>query len=114
MSDFLFLFRSPRPGASLSPDEMQRSLQKWRDWMQGLAQSGTLKSGEPLEGGGKVVSGTRKLVTDGPFAEKEVVSGYLIISAKNLEDAAEISKGCPIFAEGGSVEVRAIRSMQGG
>jgi hypothetical protein len=114
MSDFLFLFRNPRPGASLSPDEMQRSLQKWRDWMQGLAKSGTLKGGEPLEGGGKVVSGTRALVTDGPFAEKEVVSGYLIISAKNLEDATEISKGCPIFAEGGSVEVRPVRPMQGG
>ncbi len=113
MSEFLFLFRSPS-GARLSPEEMQRSLQKWGKWMEGLAKAGSLKGGEPLEEGGKVVSGPRKLVTDGPFAEsKEIVGGYLIVSAKNLNEATEISKGCPIFEEGGSVEVRAIRPTGG-
>jgi hypothetical protein len=112
MTDFLFLFRggNTRP---LSPEEMQRSMQKWGAWMEGLSKAGTFKGGEPLEEGGKVVSGTRKLVTDGPFPEsKEVVGGYLIVTAKDLGQAAEISKGCPIFEEGGSVEVRAIRPMR--
>src|SRR5712691_6866836 len=113
MTDFLFLFRSGKSGAALSPAEMQRAMQKWGDWIQGLAKAGTFKGGEPLEEGGKVVSGTRKLVTDGPFAElKEIVGGYLIVTAKDLGQAAEISKGCPILEEGGSVEVRAIRPMQ--
>lgn len=113
MSDFLFLFRGGPSGATPSPEEMQRSLQKWGTWIEGLAKAGAFKAGEPLEAGGKVVSGVRKLVTDGPFAEsKEVVGGYLIVSAKNLDEAAEISKGCPIFEDGGSVEVRAIRPMQ--
>ncbi len=112
MTDFLFLFRGGRTD-TLSPEEMQRSLQKWGTWMEGLAKAGTFKGGEPLEEGGKVVSGTRKLVTDGPFLEsKEVVGGYLIVTAKDLGQAAEISKGCPILEEGGSVEVRAIRPMQ--
>ena len=110
MSDFLFLFRSPRSSPTLSPEEMQRSMQKWGAWMEGLSKAGTFKGGEPLEEGGKVVTGTRKLVTDGPFPEsKEVVGGYLIVTAKDLTQAAEISKGCPILEEGGSVEVRAIR-----
>ena len=113
MSDFLFLFRSPQSNRTLSPDEMQKSLQKWGAWMEGLSKSGNFKGGEPLEEGGKVVSGTRKLVTDGPFPEsKEVVGGYLIVTAKDLGQAAEISKGCPILEEGGSVEVRAIRPMR--
>jgi hypothetical protein len=114
MSDYLFLFRSPSSSARLSPEEMQRSLEKWGNWIQGLAKAGTFKGGEPLEEGGKVVTGTRRLVTDGPFAEsKEIVGGYLIVTAKNVDEATEISKGCPIFEEGGSVEVRAIRPMQG-
>lgn len=112
MTDFLFLFRGGRTGA-LSPEEMQRSLQKWGGWIEGLAKAGKFKGGEPLEEGGKVVSGTRKLVTDGPFLEsKEVVGGYLVVTANDLGQAAEISKGCPILEEGGSVEVRAIRPMQ--
>jgi hypothetical protein len=112
MSDFLFLFRGGRSGAAPSPEEMQRSLQKWGLWIEGLAKAGKFKAGEPLEAGGKIVSGASKLVTDGPFVEsKEVVGGYLIVSARNIDEAAEISKGCPIFDDGGSVEVRAIRPM---
>ena len=113
MSDFLFLFRSERTGSTASPEEMQRSLRKWGEWIQGLTQNGAFKGGEPLNSGGKVVAGPKKLVTDGPFVEsKEIVGGYLIVTAKSVDDAAEISKGCPIFDEGGSVEVREIRHMQ--
>jgi len=92
---------------------MQRSLQKWGTWIQGLAQAGKFKAGEPLERGGKVVAGAKKLVTDGPFVEsKEIVGGYLIVSAASLDEAAAMSKGCPILEEGGSVEVRQIHPMQ--
>jgi hypothetical protein len=113
MSDFLFLFRGGRSGATPSPEDMQRSLQKWGAWIDGLAKAGTFKAGEPLEGGGKVVSGSKKLVTDGPFVEsKEVVGGYFIVNARNLDDATEISKGCPILEDGGSVEIRSIKHLQ--
>jgi hypothetical protein len=92
---------------------MQRSLQKWGSWIQGLAQAGKFKGGEPLERGGKVVAGTSKLITDGPFAEsKEIVGGYLIVTAVSLDEATMMSKGCPILEEGGSVEVRQIHPMQ--
>ena len=112
MSDFLFLFRSEGRSSAPSPEEMQASLQKWGGWIQGLAQKGAVKGGEPLESGGKVVAGEKKLITDGPFVEsKEIVGGYLIVAATSLDAATEISKECPIFDEGGSVEVREIRHM---
>ena len=45
-----------------------------------------------------VVKGSQKVVTDGPYAEaKDVVGGYSLIEAKDLAQAVEISKGCPIF-----------------
>ena len=34
-----------------------------------------------------------------------------MITAESLEEAAEISKGCPILTVGGSVEVRATIPM---
>ena len=37
--------------------------------------------------------------------------GYLVIEADNLTDAAEISKGCPILEDGGSVEIRPIQQV---
>jgi hypothetical protein len=112
MADFMFLFRGSQTQAQPSPEEMQKHMQEWMVWIEKLRKAGTFKAGDPLEGGGKVVSGTRKLVTDGPFAEsKEVVGGYLLVTAKNLDDAVEISKECPIFAHGGSVEVRPVQPM---
>ena len=111
MDDFLYLFRGGE-GRSLSPEEIQKNMQKWGAWIQELSKAGVFKGGQPLDGGGKVVAGSKKLVTDGPFAEsKEVVNGYLIVSAKTLAEAAELAKGCPIFETAGTVEIRQIRAV---
>ncbi|MGQ0571409.1 MAG: YciI family protein [Armatimonadota bacterium] len=110
MKDYLYLFRGGNAGTS--PEERQKSMQRWGAWIEQLSKAGKSKGGFPLESGGKVVSGQNKLVTDGPFAEsKEGVGGYLIVTANDLTDAVEISKGCPIFAEGGVVEIRPIMPM---
>jgi hypothetical protein len=77
-----------------------------------LAQEGKLHSpGAPLQNAGKVVA-KGSVVTDGPFTEgKEIVGGYLIVKAKDINEAASISKGCPIFEVGGTVEIREIAPM---
>ncbi len=111
MKDYLFLFRGGNT-SHLSPEESQKHMQKWEQWIGGLAKSGKFKAGEPLGKEEKVINGSQKVVTDGPFAEsKEVVGGYLIVSAKDLNEAAEIAKGCPIHETNGSTEVRDITPM---
>jgi hypothetical protein len=112
MSEFLYLYRGAVRGGS--PEEMQQRMQKWMAWMKELAAKGHIKDqGQPLERTGKVVKGKQKTVTDGPFAEaKDVVGGYTLIEARDLEQAVELSKGCPIFdAEGATVEVRPVMKM---
>src|ERR1700761_3241039 len=107
MSEFLFIYRgNDRPA---SAEEMQRIMQKWINWMKELGAKGHIRDqGHPLEPGGKVVSGERKLITDGPYAEKDIVGGYTLIEAQDLAQAAELSKGCPGLETGGAVEVRPI------
>ena len=111
MSEYVFLYRGgSRP---TSPQDAQVVMQKRMTWMQDLATRGHLKDrGQPLEPGGKVVRGKEKTITDGPFAEtKDLVGGYTLITAQDLAEAAELSKGCPIFDGGGSVEVRPVMKM---
>jgi len=111
MSEYVFLYRgAERP---TSPQEMQQVMQKWMSWMQNLSDQGHIKDrGQPLEATGKVVKGRQKTVTDGPFAEaKDLVGGYTLIEAKDLNEAAELSKGCPIFERNGFVEVRPVMKM---
>lgn len=111
MSEFTFLFRGRDPSAS--PEQMQKTMQKWVAWFKDLNAKGSIKyPGHPLEYAGKVVNGKSKSVHDGPYAEaKDVVGGYMLIEARDLDHAVEISKGCPILEIGGSVEVRPVQIM---
>ena len=106
MSEFTYLFRGRE--ISPSPEQMQKTMQKWVAWFKDLGAKGHLKDpGHPLEPTGKVVSGKQKAVNDGPYAEaKDVVGGYIVVEAADLNQAVELSKGCPILEVGGSVEVR--------
>jgi hypothetical protein len=111
MSQYLFLYRgAQRP---MSPAESQQNMQKWMSWFQDLGQQGYIKDpGQPLEPTGKIVSGKKKTVTDGPFAEaKDLVGGYTIVEARDIAEAAEVSKGCPIFERDGFVEIRPVMKM---
>lgn len=111
MSEFLYVYRGGNRERS-SPEHMQQVMQKWMAWMQGLAEKGHLKDrGHPLEPEGKVVGGNGKNVTDGPYAEKDLVGGFSLIEARDLAQATELSKGCPILEAGGLVEVRPVMKM---
>lgn len=111
MSQFLFVYRGGM-GAGASPAEMQQQMQRWMTWLKELGEKGFIKDpGQPLERTGKVVSGKQKLVTDGPYAEKDLVSGFTLVQAQDLKQATELSLGCPIFAYDGSVEVRPVAKM---
>jgi hypothetical protein len=111
MTDYLFLFRG---GAmeKMSPEQMQQNMAKWIAWIAQLEKAGTFKAGEPLDSKGKVIRGKKQAVTDGPYAEsKDLVGGYLIITAPSLAKATDIAKGCPIFESDGSVEIREIQQL---
>lgn len=111
MSEFLYLYRGGDSSGS-TPEQMQQHMQKWVDWLKGLGAKGHVRDqGNPLERTGKVVKG-KKTITDGPFAEaKDIIGGYTLIEAKDIEQAAELSTGCPVFDTGGFVEVRPIMKM---
>jgi hypothetical protein len=111
MSEFTFLFRGR--ATSGSPEEMQRHMEKWVAWFKKLGANGQIKDpGHPLARSGQTVTGKQKIITDGPYAEaKDLVGGYMLVEAKDLAHAVEISKGCPILEAGGAVEVRPIEQL---
>src|SRR5262249_22796073 len=110
MADFVLLFRinpAAQQEAMGTPERAQQSMQRWLEWIRELEANGNLKArGAPLERTGKVVRGSKKMVTDGPFTEaKDIVSGFLTISARDADHAAELAKGCPMLHGEGSVEL---------
>jgi len=116
MSHFLYLYRmteKARQDAMGEPQRAQDNMQRWIAWMHDLQAKGHLKDGgQPLERTGKVVRGAAREVTDGPYVEaKDMILGFLVVEARDLEQAAEIAGGCPIALGGGSVEVRPVMPL---
>lgn len=96
----------PRKGEAPSPARMAEMYAKFNAWKDKF-QENIIDLGGKL-GGGKVV--TAENATDGPFVEaKEVVGGYMIVSADSLEEAVEVARQSPgVWMPGSSVEVREI------
>ena len=113
MEFMLVLYEDPELVATAQ--QREEAVQRVGEYAMGLVTDGTLKGGAPLH---PVVEAKKvrtrhgqQRVLDGPFAEaKEVIAGYFVIEAPNVEAAVAIAAKCP-NAEFGSVEVREIVPM---
>ncbi len=108
----MMIFRNDyNPDFKPTPDQMQASIKQWQDWIGGIAAQGKFLSTNRLGFEGKTLK-PNSIVTDGPYAEvKEMIGGYLIVKATDLNEAMQLANGCPILDIGGHVEVRAIVPM---
>ena len=100
---------NPRPNFDQELVEMGKFNQK-------LLDAGVMLAGEglmPSSTGAKVqfAKGKAPTVKDGPFTEaKELVGGFWIIEAKDLEEAVGWAKQIPF--DGGEVEVRRVSESE--
>ena len=90
-------------------------MQKVGAYIQRLVDKGKINDAQPLEMEGIKISGNGKAFMDGPFNEsKEVITGYYLIMAKSLQEAAAIAKADPRFEEGNwKMAIRPIMKVEG-
>lgn len=107
MPKYLCLQRSLPPGEGAptkpSPAEMQAMYEKFNAWRERFQE-------RIVDLGGKLGAGRLGLpdpAPDGPLVEvKEIVGGYMILSADSLDAAIEIARACPgLVRPGSGVEV---------
>jgi hypothetical protein len=92
----------PAEAEKPSPAQMQAMYGKFSEWRDKF-QKNLVDMGGRLGAGRVVTSGP----PDGPFVEiKELVGGYMIVSAKDLDEAIAVARGCPgLVRPGSGVEV---------
>lgn len=95
-------------GGKPSPAEMQGMYAKFNEWREKF-QNNLADMGGKL-GAGRLV--TTQPAADGPFVEvKELIGGYMIVSAASLEEAIEVARQFPgLVRPGSGVEVIEIRT----
>lgn len=106
---FLLLIRQP-PGPPPSSEFLDPVMKRFGEWMQGLYARGAVIGTNGLGHTGRVLRGSHgATLTDGPFAEgKEVVGGYVLVAADDIDQATDFARGCPGLDCGLAVEVRPI------
>jgi hypothetical protein len=109
---YLFLHRSApdqQQQQPPSPAQMQEMYAVWNAWKEKF-KANIFDMGGKLKPGGKSL--TASGVTDGPFVEaKEIVGGYMIVTAESYEDALEVAKGMMgMMMPGARIEIREISS----
>ena len=115
MQYMLIIFDDPSEMAKLNAAEKQQIFADYGAFTQSIIKSGNFKSGDPLQPITTAttirIRGSKKMVTDGPFAEsKEHLVGYYLIEAKDLDEALACAGRVP-GARMGSVEVRPVLEM---
>ena len=111
-SQFLLLLRQPHTGPGPTPAQLQEIMGHFKVWMDGLHAKGVVAGTNGLAPTGRILrepGGT--VITDGPYAEAtEIVGGYILINAANLDEAVAIARGCPGLNYRLAVEVRPVQS----
>jgi hypothetical protein len=92
-----------KDGEKPSPAQMQAMYAKFNEWRERFRSNLTDMGGRL--GPGRLV--TAQPAPDGPLVEvKELVGGYMIVSASSIEEAVEVARGCPgLVRPGSGVEV---------
>jgi hypothetical protein len=114
MAQYMLLLRDdPSHWAKLSPEEIQKTTEKYMEW----------RTRPFVRGGQRLDSSTGRVmvkkdgkigVTDGPFSEsREVLGGYYTIEAKDFAEAVALSMDHP-HADFGTIEIREVMAMPQG
>jgi hypothetical protein len=98
-------------------DDSPNLMGEYMEFTQGIAASGELVSGEPLQDTDTATSvrvrDGKATTTDGPFVEtKEHLGGYYLVDVKDLDRALELAAQIPGARHGG-VEVRPLLEYAG-
>ncbi len=93
----------------LSPEDIQERMGKWFAWNQKMQEQGIVETGEALTPQVTRISGKDRTVTDNLALEsKELVGGFYVFKAQDIEAAKKVAMDFPDFDLGGTVEVREV------
>ncbi len=90
------IFVQGLPQPEFSPAELQETINTYRSWAEELGNQHL--HAERLRFEGVHLTNPDTLATDGPFLEtKEIIGGIIYIRARNLDDAVNIARTCPLL-----------------
>ncbi|MBK1895630.1 YciI family protein [Chryseobacterium paridis] len=112
MKDYIILFREPDGRMDEHEyEDVRVHQQHWSEWLERLKAEGRLVGGSSLTLEGRLITGDGTIITNATHkVGMEIVGGFLLLKANNLDEATEIVSSCPIFEFDGYAEVREFKN----
>jgi|ERR1700727_263698 hypothetical protein len=107
MAEYAILLYAPElgEGEELAPEELAAHDRHAED----IRRAGAMVAAYGLQPAAMATSIRGDVLSDGPFLEaKEVIAGFCVIEAPDLDAALEIARRNPILQQGGGIEVRPV------
>ncbi len=99
MQEFLLLIHGSNYKDE-SPAAMQAHIERYNHWMNELLQQNKFIIGSRLDATGKFLVDKNTVISDGPFLEpKEIIGGYILVRAEDVEEATKHAQSCPLSDE---------------
>jgi hypothetical protein len=110
---YIAIFREPDGRAETHSESVviihQENL---KNWFERWGKAGKLNSGSGLTLTGRTITNNGNTFNDDIHkVGKEIVGGYILLNADDLDEATEIIKSCPIFEFGGYAEIRELQNQ---
>jgi hypothetical protein len=116
MKFLLLVYNEPAALDALPPGDFDDKMRHCLAHADELKHHGRLLDSQMLEDASTAKSvrirGGRQMTLDGPFAEtKEVLGGFNLIEAENIDEAVRMAAEFP-WAQTGTIEVRPVRDIE--
>ncbi len=112
LQEFMLLFRMQPTTQQPTAEQVTTMQRQWGAYIGSIAAQAKLVSTSRLGFEGNLIDSSSSVTSGINIANKETLTGNMIVKALSLKEATEMAKGCPVLAMGGSVEVRSTIPMQ--
>jgi len=108
MTKYIILVREPDGRADQPTEEQQKTHRaNWNKWFEKYGKAGNFLGGSALSLNGKMIKGPEAMIVDDIHkVDTEIIGGYLLIQASDLDSAVDIAREIPVFEVDGYLEVR--------
>lgn len=99
MANYLLVYHGGATMENATPEQQAETMRSWQSWMGGLG-SKLIDSGNPIS---RAWTRSTDGTTEGGGANP--ATGYSIVTADSMQDALDMTTGCPHLASGGTIEI---------
>lgn len=114
MKEYLLLFWNDSGDGQyqIDAEKMKAGMAAWQNWIGSIALQGKLISTKPIQWEGAII-GNKGELNQPAIRENQMVTGYLLCKAKDLQEVKQWANACPILQNpNGFTEIREVSPFE--